>query len=108
MSATIVGLPNVEPERYLTVAEFAALLGVSVPTVRRWITAGMPSETWGARLRRIRPSIALAWLRSREYAEGELKIAPATVGAARGHGPGDEPSVSTPDPSVVPFDRRRR
>ncbi len=40
-------------ERYVTAAELAQLMGVSVKTIRRLTAAGMPSETWGmARTRR--------------------------------------------------------
>jgi predicted DNA-binding transcriptional regulator AlpA len=53
------------PERYVTRAELAEIMGVSVPTIDRMVREGMPSETWGMRARRFRPSIALAWARAR-------------------------------------------
>jgi hypothetical protein len=53
-------------ERYVTAAELAETMAVSVKTVRRWTTQGMPSETWGlARTRRYLPSRCIAWARSR-------------------------------------------
>jgi len=61
----IVGLPVLEPERYVTRAELAEIMGVSVPTIDRLVREGMPSETWGIRSRRFRPSEAIAWARAR-------------------------------------------
>ena len=52
-------------ERYVTGRELAELMGVSVRTVKRLTAAGMPSETWGMRARRYRPSEAIAWARAR-------------------------------------------
>jgi phage terminase Nu1 subunit (DNA packaging protein) len=52
-------------ERYVTAAELAELMGVSVRTVKQWTSDGMPSETWGMRARRYLPSEAAAWARSR-------------------------------------------
>ena len=77
--AEVIGLPAPEPERYVSRAQLAELMGVSVATVDRLVSDGMPSETWGKRTRRFRPSVALAWARSRsrscEYA-GQLRQAP--------------------------------
>jgi excisionase family DNA binding protein len=54
------------PERYITAAELAELMGVSTSTVKRMVAAGMPSETWGmARTRRFLPSLAMAWASAR-------------------------------------------
>jgi phage terminase Nu1 subunit (DNA packaging protein) len=53
------------PERYVDRKELAALMGVSVPTITRWVRAGMPSETWGLRVRRFQPSVCIAWARER-------------------------------------------
>ena len=39
------------PERYVDARELAHVLGVSVATVKRWTSAGAPSETWGMRVR---------------------------------------------------------
>ena len=40
-------------ERYVDARELAALMGVSVSTIKRMVAAGMPSQTWGmARTRR--------------------------------------------------------
>lgn len=54
-----------EVERYVGRHELAALMGVNVRTVDRMVRAGMPSENWGLRARRFRPSEALAWARAR-------------------------------------------
>lgn len=70
----VVGLPVAPLEPYMTRRQFAQLLGVSLSTVDRWLCGGMPSETWGLRARRIRPSIALAWLRSRGYVREASRI----------------------------------
>ena len=52
-------------ERYVTAAELAQLMAVSVKTVRRLTAARMPSESWGmARTRRYLPSEAIAWART--------------------------------------------
>lgn len=60
------GLPVPEPERYVDRRELARLMGVHPNTVDRLVKAGMPSETWGVRARRFRPSIAIAWARARK------------------------------------------
>ena len=53
-------------ERYVTAAELAELMGVSLSTVRRLTAAGMPSETWGmARTRRYLTSECITWARER-------------------------------------------
>lgn len=52
-------------ERYVGRRELAVLMGVNVRTVDRMVSAGMPSESWGLRARRFRPSEALAWARAR-------------------------------------------
>jgi phage terminase Nu1 subunit (DNA packaging protein) len=54
------------PERYVNAGELAALMGVSVSTIKRMVTAGMPSETWGMkRTRRFLPSAAIKWAAGR-------------------------------------------
>lgn len=63
--ARVLGLPVPEPERYVTVEELAGIMRVSVPTIKRMVRDGMPSETWGRRCRRFRPSAAIAWARTR-------------------------------------------
>jgi phage terminase Nu1 subunit (DNA packaging protein) len=68
MTGSVQGIAIPEPERYVTRAELADLMGVSERTVDRFIADGMPSETWGRRTRRFRPSVALAWARSRNMA----------------------------------------
>lgn len=57
-----------EPERYVTRAELAHIMGVSIATVDRMVREGLPSETWGRRSRRFRPSVAIAWARMRSAA----------------------------------------
>jgi phage terminase Nu1 subunit (DNA packaging protein) len=64
----VVGIPVPEAERYVGRTELARIMGVSVATIDRLVADGMPSETWGVRARRFRPSIALAWARSRKGA----------------------------------------
>jgi hypothetical protein len=53
-------------ERYIDNRELADLMGVSTSTIKRFVRAGMPSETWGLkRTRRFLPSQALAWAEAR-------------------------------------------
>ena len=59
-----------QPERYVDARELAELMGVSYRTIKRWTALGMPSETWGGRLRRYLPSKAMAWARDRGYDGG--------------------------------------
>lgn len=54
-----------EPEEYVTARELGQILRVSERTVNRLVREGLPSETWGLRARRFRPSAAEAWLRTR-------------------------------------------
>jgi phage terminase Nu1 subunit (DNA packaging protein) len=54
------------PERYVDREELAEIMGVSTSTIKRFIAAGMPSETWGmSRTRRFLPSQAMTWARER-------------------------------------------
>jgi phage terminase Nu1 subunit (DNA packaging protein) len=55
-----------EPERYVTRTQLADIMGVHVNTIDRLVREGMPSETWGVRARRFRPSVAIAWARARD------------------------------------------
>jgi hypothetical protein len=55
-------------ERYVDAAELADVLGVSVRTIRRFTADGMPSETWGLRIRRYLPSECARWAQSRSHA----------------------------------------
>lgn len=68
MTASIHSLPVPAVERYVSRAELAEMMSVSVKTIDRLVAAGMPSETWGLRSRRFLPSRALAWARTREAA----------------------------------------
>lgn len=65
---TVTGLPTREPEAYVSRAELARIMGVHVTTVDRMVRDGMPSETWGRRTRRFRPSLAMAWAREQRSA----------------------------------------
>jgi excisionase family DNA binding protein len=63
------GLPWLaEAERYVSRAELARIMGVSVATVDRMVAEGMPSVTWGRRTRRFRPSAVIAWAEHRRAA----------------------------------------
>jgi phage terminase Nu1 subunit (DNA packaging protein) len=63
-------------ERYVDARELAKLMGVSERTIRRWVTAGMPSQTWGmARTRRFLPSSAIAWASSIDPPERRANVA---------------------------------
>lgn len=62
---TVSALALPEREAYVTRAQLAQIMGVSVDSVDRLVAAGMPSETWGMRARRFKPSIAIAWARER-------------------------------------------
>ena len=62
------------PERYVTAAELAAIMGVSERTIKRMVAAGMPSETWGmSRTRRFLPSDAIAWAKGSGRTSCELR-----------------------------------
>jgi hypothetical protein len=52
-------------ERYVSRAELAVLMGVSLATVDRLVSDGMPSVTWGRRARRFRASVAISWASER-------------------------------------------
>lgn len=70
MSDNVRALPVPEPERYLNRAGIAEHLGVSVPTIDRWLTEDppIPSEKWGPSRtspRRFKPSLCVAWARER-------------------------------------------
>lgn len=63
---TVAGLPVPEYERYLSRAQLADRMGVSVNTIDRMVRAGMPSVTWGRRTRRFKASVAMAWARAQQ------------------------------------------
>jgi phage terminase Nu1 subunit (DNA packaging protein) len=70
---SVSAMPVPEPEVYVDRRQLAELMGVSVATIDRLVAQGMPSETWGIRARRFRPSIALAWARAQGlHEEGDL------------------------------------
>jgi hypothetical protein len=53
-------------EPFVSRHELARLMGVSIDTVDRLVTEGMPSVTWGRRTRRFRASVAIRWAEGRE------------------------------------------
>jgi phage terminase Nu1 subunit (DNA packaging protein) len=53
------------PERYVSRAELARFMGVSVATIDRLVAEGMPSVTWGRRTRRFHASAAIDWAAER-------------------------------------------
>jgi hypothetical protein len=55
-------------ERYVSRAELASIMAVSLATVDRMVAEGMPSVTWGRRTRRFRPSAVIAWAEDRGMA----------------------------------------
>lgn len=62
---TVRSIQTPEPERYVTRAELARLMGVSIGTVDNLVAEGMPSVTWGKRTRRFKASVAIQWARER-------------------------------------------
>jgi phage terminase Nu1 subunit (DNA packaging protein) len=60
------GLPAQPPERYVSRKQLADIMGLSIRTVDRLVSLGLPSVTWGVRARRFLPSQAIAWARERE------------------------------------------
>lgn len=62
--ADLVGLPVPEDELYVDRKELARRMGIHVNSVDRLVKAGMPSERWGLRVRRFKPSVAIAWARA--------------------------------------------
>jgi phage terminase Nu1 subunit (DNA packaging protein) len=56
-------IQTLESEPYVDRAEMARILGVHINTIDGWVRRGMPSETWGIRVRRFRPSLATQWVR---------------------------------------------
>jgi phage terminase Nu1 subunit (DNA packaging protein) len=53
-------------ERWITAGELAAAFHVSVTTVHRWRQRGMPSKTWGMRVRRYQLSACEQWLEQQD------------------------------------------
>ena len=68
-------------ERYVDARELAATMGVSTTTVKRWVAAGLPSETWGLRTRRFLVSEAIQW--ARDHADTVRRDQPRPVALAR-------------------------
>jgi phage terminase Nu1 subunit (DNA packaging protein) len=63
--SNVVGLPAQQVERYVSRAELARIMDVSIGTIDNLTREGMPSTTWGRRTRRYRPSTAIAWAQAR-------------------------------------------
>lgn len=55
---------SIEP--YLGRQELAVAMCVSERTVDRWVTEGLPHETWGLRSRKFLLSEAVRWARTRD------------------------------------------
>jgi excisionase family DNA binding protein len=55
-----------EPEPYLTRRELAGRLHIGLTKLDELVKDGMPSHTWGMRIRRFRYSECERWLRQRE------------------------------------------
>jgi phage terminase Nu1 subunit (DNA packaging protein) len=54
-------------EPYIDARQLADVMGVSTRTVKRWVAAGCPSETWGMkRTRRFLASEVIGWARARD------------------------------------------
>lgn len=76
-------------ERYVDSCELAELMGVSRSTVKRWVAAGAPSETWGMRTRRFRLSEVVEWARDRVDTVGDDQLARPGVQPRRDPSQGD-------------------
>jgi hypothetical protein len=63
-----VSVQGSAPERYVARVELAEIMGLSLATIDRMVSEGMPSVTWGRRTRRFRPSVAISWASGRERA----------------------------------------
>jgi phage terminase Nu1 subunit (DNA packaging protein) len=63
VSVTAITTP--EAEEYVDRKQLAKLMGISVQSVDRLVADGMPSETWGMRSRRFKPSVSIRWARQR-------------------------------------------
>lgn len=61
----IAAVREIPRESYVSRAQLAEIMGVSVRTIDRLVIDGMPCETWGCRTRRFLPSQALAWASGR-------------------------------------------
>jgi hypothetical protein len=62
----VAGMSAPATERYVDAREMCEVMRVSPSTVKRWVRAGMPSETWGMeRTRRFLVSKCIAWAQAR-------------------------------------------
>lgn len=64
---TVVPLKR-DPERWVNRRELAQIMGVGERTIARFVSEGMPSESWGLRARRFLPSECIRWARERQRA----------------------------------------
>lgn len=55
-----------EPEPYLTRREIAERLHIGLTKLDELVKEGLPSHTWGLRIRRFRFGEVESWLRARE------------------------------------------
>jgi phage terminase Nu1 subunit (DNA packaging protein) len=55
-------------ERFVDRNELASIMGVCPRTISKFVSEGMPSESWGLRARRFRPSVCIAWASQRRGA----------------------------------------
>lgn len=65
MDDEVVDLSVQPVEHYVDRRQLANIMGVSVSTIDNMVRDGMPSVTWGRRMRRFQPSTALAWAQER-------------------------------------------
>ena len=65
----VSGLPVVPRERFVTRAELAEIMGVSIDSVDRMRQKGLPCVTWGLRTVRFQVSTALAWAQAQKREE---------------------------------------
>lgn len=62
---TVRSIRTPEPEVYVSRIELARLMGVSLRTIDTLVAEGMPSVTWGKRVRKFKASVAMQWARER-------------------------------------------
>lgn len=65
--AKVAGLPIPEGEEYVTARQLADIMGISLRSVEKLRSMGMPCENWGLRAVRFQPSRAIAWARAQAH-----------------------------------------
>jgi hypothetical protein len=58
-----LGRLAVRRRRLLTIRQFSAIMGISIPTVRYWLTRGLPSEKVAGQLF-FRASVLKGWVQT--------------------------------------------